>query len=558
MSESNFTLSETSTKEEVAEYLCTTLNLNDEIKNLILSEYLTGDILPLLTKEELRAIGFKLGPAKRINKEIFANLDKFKDIKIDVKIYPNSSSEEVKKLFVKNLDFQGEINSLDGKGLLTLDEEGMKNIGLKYGQRKRLIKYIEYFKTLEPPKEEINISRKSSSEEVSKFLKLKLKFPQEIIDDLGLDGESLFDLEEKEINEINEITPEQKENLKQFIKKESMKLEEISKQKEETKEKEADIKITKESKSEDVLNFLRKKLNFSDEAVSSIKEQQLEGRDFLDLTQEEIKDFENVSEQEKEKLIIYLKENNNQTTQPELKIDNKSSKEDVVKFLKDKLNFSENTLKDWKLDGQALLSLIETEIEKLKEISQEEKNKLKKFISENKPPSNPEKPVTTTIKNPTQKTESPKTVQNDKVPQDNKKISEEGKEKEDNNEIKLSKESKKEDIVKFLEKRNLKLENLTEKDINEMKDIKNEEKDIIKTFLNQTGKLPKNNIDNNVSDEIKIKKATKLNEVLYNKLDINPKTFSLKSKNKKLIMKRKENKAMIEKSKMKTKKILIK
>ena len=64
MSESNFTLSETSTKEEVAEYLCTTLNLNDEIKNLILSEYLTGDILPLLTKEELRAIGFKLGPVK--------------------------------------------------------------------------------------------------------------------------------------------------------------------------------------------------------------------------------------------------------------------------------------------------------------------------------------------------------------------------------------------------------------------------------------------------------------------------------------------------------------
>jgi hypothetical protein len=46
----------------------------------------------------------------------------------------------------------------------------MKKLGLKYGQIKRLIKYISYFKTLKQPIEEIKqISKKSCLEEVSSF-----------------------------------------------------------------------------------------------------------------------------------------------------------------------------------------------------------------------------------------------------------------------------------------------------------------------------------------------------------------------------------------------------
>ena len=247
MSNSNFTLSESSTKEEVAEYFYTILDKNEAVKNLILSEYLTGDILPLLTKEELKAIGFKLGPAIRINKEINNNKDKFKEIKIDIELYPNSSSEQIKDFFEKKIDFKGELNSLDGGKLLELNEEEMKKMGLKYGQRKRLIKYIDYFKTLKPPEEEISISRKSSSEEVSKFLKLRLKFSQNTINDLGLDGESLFDLEDYEIDDITDITPEQKENLKVFIKKQSTKKEEENDQKEQKSDKEEEIKISRQS-----------------------------------------------------------------------------------------------------------------------------------------------------------------------------------------------------------------------------------------------------------------------------------------------------------------------
>ena len=72
----------------------------------------------------------------------------------------------VKQFFEKCLNFTKDLNNLDGKGLIELNEEKMKEMGLSLGQRKRLIKYINYFKTLkvpEPePQEEIIITKKSS------------------------------------------------------------------------------------------------------------------------------------------------------------------------------------------------------------------------------------------------------------------------------------------------------------------------------------------------------------------------------------------------------------
>ena len=95
----------------------------------------------------------------------------------------------------------------------------MKELGLRFGQRKRLIKYIRCFKTLElaDKEDKVLINKKSSSEEVSKFLRLKLNFSQDSIDILELDGESLFGLIEEDINDVTEITEKEKENLKKFI-----------------------------------------------------------------------------------------------------------------------------------------------------------------------------------------------------------------------------------------------------------------------------------------------------------------------------------------------------
>lgn len=73
-------------------------------------------------------------------------------------------------------------NILDGKGLIQLDEEGMNKLEFNLGQKKKLVKYINYFKTLiiveeekEFEDEEIIINKNSTEEEVSNFLRKNSK-----------------------------------------------------------------------------------------------------------------------------------------------------------------------------------------------------------------------------------------------------------------------------------------------------------------------------------------------------------------------------------------------
>ena len=259
-----FSLSESSTKEDVANYLCTIYSLKDEVKNILINEYISGDVLPLLSREDFKNIGIRLGPTKKINKFIEDNKSKFKEKEIKEKITSISGKEDVKTFFEECLEFKGELNNLDGKGLLELNDEKMKLLGLKLGQRKRLQKYIQHFKSLDKTlkkEEEIYISRNSSEEEVSKFLKIILKFSEKSINELLLDGETLFDLNEKEIDKLTEITLFEKENLKKFLRGENIK---------EEKE-ESEIKLNLKSTLEEICIFLEKKLNFSKEVISNIQ-----------------------------------------------------------------------------------------------------------------------------------------------------------------------------------------------------------------------------------------------------------------------------------------------
>ena len=97
-------------------------------------------------------------------------------------------------------------------------------------------------------------------------------------------------------------------------------------------------------------------------------------------------------------------------------------------------------MKEWNLDGKTLLSLKEADIENIKEISKNEKNELKIFLLN--------------YHQSLSKSEDGKIKQeenNNEIPNENEK------EKTEKGEIKINKESKKEDIIKFLEKYNLKL-----------------------------------------------------------------------------------------------------
>ena len=232
-----------STPEEVVEFFILNFNLkkNDLIE--FIKEDISGDVLPLLNKQDLKELGLKLGHWKKIDKFINDNkgnlLKNQNEIKInEIEINSDSDINNIKTFFEKYLNFK--INKdnfdIDGKKLFSMNEQDMKNLGLTLGKRKKLNKYIEYI--LKKIKDNYNpvITEKSTSNEIATFLKHKFNMPEKIIEEMALDGESLTLLKEEDIDEIEEMPEEIKNEFKNYIKEinndKSIKEKEIETQKE--------------------------------------------------------------------------------------------------------------------------------------------------------------------------------------------------------------------------------------------------------------------------------------------------------------------------------------
>jgi len=191
-------LSSDSTVEDVVKFFIEKGPISEEIQNKLRNEGISGEVLPLLTEDELKkTIGIKFGPVKKWINYLKENGDKFTEKEIKEIIMPNSKEEEVKSFFETCLNFKGPLENMDGQKLIALNEEEMKKLGLNLGQRKKLNRYIKHFKTLIPKEtEEENdnflITKKSSRDDVAKFLRTKLKISQASIDEMQLDGEVLF------------------------------------------------------------------------------------------------------------------------------------------------------------------------------------------------------------------------------------------------------------------------------------------------------------------------------------------------------------------------------
>ena len=186
---SNDYISVNSSKEELSNFFLFQFGFPKNISDNIIKEDISGDILLDLDKNDYRLLGIKPGPKKRIEKYIKENKEKFTQIPKPMKkiIDLNSNKTQVKQFLEEYLCFKGNINNLDGKTVLTLSEEEMKNMELNIGKKKKLIKYINYFKNLN-----LKITEKSTKEEVNMFLKEKLKFSDEAIEGLALDAISFF------------------------------------------------------------------------------------------------------------------------------------------------------------------------------------------------------------------------------------------------------------------------------------------------------------------------------------------------------------------------------
>ena len=206
-----------STPEDVANFFYDNLKIsNNIIKNNIINMHIQGDVLLDLTEDDFKSLGIKLGPKKKIQKYLELNKNNFKEKEIKEKITTSSNSEEIKIFFEKCLNFKGNLNNLNGNELIQLDGNKMKDLGLNLGQRKKLVKYINFFKTLKienPKEEEVN-------KDFVMFLKQELNFSDDsikkIIEDFGLDAETLLLLNESDIEKM-EINKGEKINLIKYL-----------------------------------------------------------------------------------------------------------------------------------------------------------------------------------------------------------------------------------------------------------------------------------------------------------------------------------------------------
>ena len=476
-----------SSKEDVANYFSKKFSLKEEVKNNLLKEDISADVLYDLDENDFKQLGIKLGPLKKMKTFLKDNKDKFEEKKIEEKITAISKPEEVSSFFEKCLDFKGDLNNLDGKGLIELNEEGIKKLGLNIGQKKKIVKYINYFKTLkvEPPEEtEMKITKESSQDEISKYFKEILNLSDSAINALELDGESLFSLEDSDIDGVDELTKEEKEKLKNFLK-------EIKEKNQNSQEspQEIEIILTNESKKEEVDKYLKEKLKLSDKAIEALE---LDGETLFSLEESDIDQTDDLSQEEKDILknfIKELKDKNQKNKEPEIIITNKSNKDEVAKFLKEKLKFSDKAIESLELEGETLFSLEEKEIDDVEELTQEEKDNLKKFLNEEKEKRQKEKSIEENGK-PEEISQKVEEVKNDERPAenvelkvDNKNSKKEEKEKKDEEKEKIEKkenineekEKEKHEIV-MMEEKGKKVED-EEKEKKKIKEEKNKDKD---------------------------------------------------------------------------------
>ena len=291
-----------SSKEEVADFFVKKFDIKEEVKNNLIKEDISGDILLDLDKNDFKKLGMGLGSLKKTllflkeNKEIF----EINTINKNLKLTDKSDCVKVADFFKKSLNYSGNLNKLDGKGLLKINSEEIEKLGLNMGQKKKIIKYIDYFKTLKeenPEEKEIIITKESTKEEVAKFLKDKFNLSKEVIESLDLDGEIFLLLEDNDIDDVDELNEEEKLKIKNY-------LNELKSKNEENKKLEKEIIITKESSKEDVSNFLKNKFNFSEKIIDALD---LDGESLFFLEENDINDMDELNKEEKDLIKNYLK-----------------------------------------------------------------------------------------------------------------------------------------------------------------------------------------------------------------------------------------------------------
>ena len=210
-----------SSKEEIAEFFKSKFKISEQSCNSIIKEDISGDILLSLSDKEFKTLDLKIGPIKKITKYLSENKAYFPEKEINENLDINSSAEEVKNFLKEFIGYTGD-KKFDGKKLLEIDKENMLKMGLNLGQRKRLEKYINYFKSTTKEKKvsknEDRKEQKDNREETQSPIEIKNTEIKEYLNKNGkqkIDNE-FSDPKKKEENKNNlEDKKEKKESYEQ-------------------------------------------------------------------------------------------------------------------------------------------------------------------------------------------------------------------------------------------------------------------------------------------------------------------------------------------------------
>ena len=217
MIETGKEISKDSTPEEIVNHLSQILNIDEKNLNILIKENISGDILSLLESKDFKELGIETDLQKKIQEHINKNIEHFTLINEDIKININSNENDVKIFFEKYLNFRNDIGNINGKNLFSLTEQEMKNMGLNLGQRKKLNMIIEHIKKAEQKLPSKIITEKSSAEEVADILKNQFYISEENIKNMAFDGKAIFKLSAKDIDKIDYLSPEIKNEFKDYL-----------------------------------------------------------------------------------------------------------------------------------------------------------------------------------------------------------------------------------------------------------------------------------------------------------------------------------------------------
>ena len=210
-------------KDSTSDEICSFLKQKGFIKNENIianfkKENIKGNEILFLQGDDFINLGFKL--FKKIIKNLEAIKTSQKEIlEFNENIDENSTEKEVYN-FLKNeikLDEKTLENfrNINGQKLKELKNENLINLGLKLGERRKLIKYFQ-----SQSKNLIELTINSTIEEVCEFLKVRFNIDEETLNALKeseIDGKTFFNLSEEDFEELNINDADIKKDILDYI-----------------------------------------------------------------------------------------------------------------------------------------------------------------------------------------------------------------------------------------------------------------------------------------------------------------------------------------------------